>query len=220
MAEVRNCERCGGLFEPRREHARFCSSRCRVAWNREHRRELKANASALDWAIIGMRDTAQRLGRVRARDRAQAFAAISEAVWWVTIVDATLVRYHPETYDSMLAAQTAAERRATEQTFTGLRFVRNWMGYHADHADFIQPQPQAHGGMDARITAWTWKPVRTPALGTLSPRGQAWEMDRYEAYQAQLAGHTIGETFQRATRFLTLTSEQATPAEPAGAHAE
>ena len=33
-----------------------------------------------------------------------------------------------------------------------------------------------------------------PDLGSLPPRGQAWEMTRYRAYQAQLAGHTIGET--------------------------
>ena len=35
MAETRRCERCGKEFEPKREHARFCSARCRVAWNRE-----------------------------------------------------------------------------------------------------------------------------------------------------------------------------------------
>ena len=36
MAETRTCEQCGRLFEPRREHARFCTARCRVAWNREN----------------------------------------------------------------------------------------------------------------------------------------------------------------------------------------
>ena len=36
MAETRQCERCGKAFEPKREHARFCSARCRVAWNREN----------------------------------------------------------------------------------------------------------------------------------------------------------------------------------------
>ena len=41
-----------------------------------------------------------------------------------------------------------------------------------------------------------------PKLATLTPRGQAWEMTRYQAYQAQLAGHTIGETFTRASAFL------------------
>ena len=45
-----------------------------------------------------------------------------------------------------------------------------------------------------------------PDLGSLPPRGQAWEMTRYQAYQAQLAGQTIGETFGRAAAFLKLAS--------------
>jgi hypothetical protein len=61
-------------------------------------------------------------------DRAHGFAAISEAVWWVTMVDATLVRYRPGIYSDLLSRQAAAERRITEDTFAGLRFVRNRMG--------------------------------------------------------------------------------------------
>ena len=37
VTDSRNCEQCGVLFTPRREHARFCSARCRVAWNRAER---------------------------------------------------------------------------------------------------------------------------------------------------------------------------------------
>ena len=37
MTDTRNCEQCGTAYEPRREHARFCSARCRVAWNRGNR---------------------------------------------------------------------------------------------------------------------------------------------------------------------------------------
>ena len=59
------------------------------------------------------------------------------------------------------------------------------------------------------MTGWTWKPAPEPALGYLPARGQAWEMARYRAYQAQLAGHTIGETFSRAVTFLTLTGANA-----------
>jgi hypothetical protein len=35
-------------------------------------------------------------------------------------------------------------------------------------------------------------------------RGRAWEMRRYRAYQAQLAGHTIGDTSGCAAAFLNL----------------
>src|ERR1700683_3002103 len=174
MAEIRRCERCGKEFEPKREHARFCSARCRVACNRENwnlvnrdqqkwgsenwehaaRGHQGTETSALGWAIIAMRDTTERLGRVRASDRAQAFAVIGEAVWWVTIVDATLVRYYPDDYDAALAALSARPGGVTETTFGGLRFVRNRMGYYADHADFIQPQVDDKGDRDAPITEW------------------------------------------------------------------
>ena len=82
------------MFAPRREHARFCRPRCRVAWNREHTGDPQAEATALEWSITAMRDAIQRLSRDQVLDHAQGFAVISEAVWSVTIVDATLVRYH------------------------------------------------------------------------------------------------------------------------------
>lgn len=221
MADTRKCDRCGTLFEPKREHARFCSARCRVAWNREHVNPDKrvgarlthektddpqTQESALSWSLIAMRETTERLGKIRARDRPQAFAVIGEAVWWVTIVDATVVRYHPEAYESALAGLPSAQRRLTEGTFAGLRYVRNRMGYYEDHADFIQPRPAADGQRDGPIATWTWKSMPKPPLDTLPARGQAWEMNRYWAYQDRLAGHSVGETFERASAFLTLAS--------------
>lgn len=219
-AETRRCERCGKEFEPKREHARFCSARCRVAWNRENwdqvakvrqkwgsenwadeaRSTRSSGTSALGWAFTAMRDTTERLGKVRASDRAQAFAVIGEAVWWVTIVDATLFRYYPDEYEATLAGLSEQERKATETTFAGLRFVRNRMGYHADHADFIQPSADRAGG-DAPITQWTWRSLPAPAVETLPPRGQEWELSRYEAYQELLANRSVGETFGRTADF-------------------
>jgi hypothetical protein len=237
MAETRRCERCGKEFEPKREHARFCSARCRVAWTRENwnlatvdqqkwgsenwadepRGHQTTGTSALSWAMTAMRDTTERLGKVRASDQAQAFAVIGEAVWWVTIVDATLVRYYPDEYDAALAGLPAARRRATETTLGGLRFVRNRMGYYVDHADFIEPrgvEPQsgAQGGRDAPITEWTWRSLPAPAVAALPPRGQEWELSRYRAYQDLLAGHGIGETFSRASAFLDLVAGSVQPA--------
>jgi hypothetical protein len=245
MADTRRCERCGREFEPKREHARFCSARCRVAWNRENwsqankdqqkwgsenwadevRGPRGTGISALSWSISAMRDTTERLGRVRAGDRAQAFAVIGEAVWWVTIVDATLVRYYPDDYDAVLAGLPAAQRRETETTFGGLRFVRNRMGYYADQADFIEPRAEKprvgehradeRGGSDAPITEWAWRSMPAPAVDDLPARGQEWELSRYQAYEDLLAGHTIGETFSRTSAFLDLVGETARASHPA-----
>jgi hypothetical protein len=204
------------LFAPRREHARFCCAGCRVAWNREHTGDPQAGANALNWSIIAMREVIERLARDQARDQAQAFAVISEAVWWVTLVDATLVRYHHEAYESVMSARALAARRLTEGTFAGLRFVRNRMGYHADPADFIQPEESRPGPARGGVTAWTWRSLPEPALASLPPRGRAWEMTRYRAYDTHLAGHTLGETFGRAAKFLKLASGNRTAARPVG----
>ena len=127
MAEVRECAQCGTPFTPRREHARFCSTRCRVTWNREHAGVAAAPAVAIDWSVTAMTEAAGRLAAARDWDPARLAAAVAEAVWWVTLVDATLVRYHPRDYEAALASEDV-RRRKTEQALEGLRYVRNQLG--------------------------------------------------------------------------------------------
>jgi hypothetical protein len=210
VADTRSCDQCGTVFEPRREHSRFCSARCRVAWNRENVGDRAAGATALEWSVTAMRDVTDRLMRAEARDPSRAFAMISEAVWWVTIVDGTLVRYHPDGYDAVLDRMEVADSDLIEATLAGLRFVRNRAGQHVDHTDFIVPHPPRSG----RVAAWRWASVPEPTLASLPPRGQAWEASRYREYEACLAGHTVEETFDRAREFLERASECAIAADP------
>lgn len=200
VADTRECAQCGVIFTPRREHARFCSARCRAAWNREHVPAPAAGEGALDWSVTAMLDTTDRLLRAHGWDQADAFAVITEAVWWITMVDATMFRYHPDTYAACLRSWDG-QRLVVERTFGGLRFVRNRMGYEEDHEHFIRPT------RSSRVAGWTWKPVPEPAMASLSPRGQDWELARYRAYQAQLADRTIAETLERAAAFLSLAAE-------------
>jgi hypothetical protein len=93
--------------------------------------------------------------------------------------------------------------------------VRNQMGYHADPAEFIQPGHSRPGSGNG-AAAWRWRSLPEPALASLPPRGRGWEITRYRAYQAQLAGHTIGEAFGRAAAFLKLASANPTAALPVG----
>jgi hypothetical protein len=79
------------------------------------------------------------------------------------------------------------------------------MGYDTDPGDFIQPLDSRPGA--DRIAAWTWRSVPEPALGSLTPGAREWEMTRYQAYQAQLAGQPVGATFRRATAFLRLAAD-------------
>ena len=171
MTDTRTCEQCGTSFSPRREHARFCSPRCRVAWNRRQASEPPAETGALGWSITAMLETTERLQQAGGWDRADGLTVISEAVWWVTMVDATLVRYHLDVYSDILARQPAAQRKMTEDTFGGLRFVRNQMGYTADPADFIQPLDLRPGTAVPRVAAWTWRAVPKPAAASVPTRG-------------------------------------------------
>jgi hypothetical protein len=202
MAEVQNCEQCGAEFEPRREHARFCSAVCRITWNRENASGQPAGDTPLSWSVAGLEETAERLGKAEAMSLPEALAVISEAVWWVTLVDGTMIRYHHDAYDHALAGLDPADRKATEGTFTGLRFVRNAMGYYVDPADFIQPQQDSLGG-DAPVAFWTWRKVPARVAGALPQRSRTWETGRYLHYGAHLAGRPVGETIHRATSFLT-----------------
>jgi hypothetical protein len=175
-----------------------------MAWNRDHAGLASAPAIAIQWSVTAMAEAAERLTAIGPGDLGHLSAAVGETVWWVTLVDATLVRYHPRDYEKALADK-AVRRRKTEETLEGLRYVRNQLGKSADPAAFIQPD-----GGDA--TTWTWRPQPDPGLGELTPRARQWELSRYRAYQARLAGHDIARTFARCTAFLAqaavLTAEE------------
>ena len=66
---------------------------------------------------------------------------------------------------------------------------------------------QAHPAPSPRaITERAWAPVPQPTLSSRRPDAQSWELTRYRAYQAHVAGHTIGEIFDRAVAFLQLAA--------------
>jgi hypothetical protein len=207
------------MFAPRREHARFCSPGCRVAWNRDHLRDAAAEDRALEWSIAGMRDVTERLSLDRPADAAAAFTAVAEAVWWVTIIDARLVRQYTDLYDDVLAAHAAVQRPVIEGTLAGLRFVRNTMSFPGERADFITPPayPGGDGSDGGVLAAWTWQPVPEPELEPLPATLRPWEATRYRAYRAWLAGHTVGEVFGRAAAFLNVAASRAAPSSRAGA---
>ncbi len=215
MADTRGCEQCGTQFVPRREHGRFCSPGCRAAWNREHSGDLLAEVRALEWSTAGMRDVTGRLSRTKPGDQAAAVSMVGDAVWWVTIVDARLVRHYLGVYDRVLAARTLAERRTIEGTLAGLRFVRNLTAGPAGVADFIVP-PSGAAGPDSGLAAWAWQRIPEPS-GVTAPRVRSWEVTRHRAYERWLAGHTVGQVFGRVTGFLESAAARATSVTPTGA---
>lgn len=164
-----------------------------MTWNREHAGVAATPTVAIDWSVTAMCESGARLAVARSWDLARVAGAVAEAVWWVTLVDATLVRYHLSPYERALEAEDGA-RRATEQALEGLRYVRNELGRSADPAGFVRPGDGA--------VAWLWCGQPEPELPGMPPRARHWELSRYNAYQARLAGRDIGRTFARCTEFL------------------
>jgi hypothetical protein len=169
-----------------------------MAWNREHAGVAATPAVAIDWSVTAMTEAAGRLAVAGTWDLPRLAAAVGETVWWVTLVDATLVRYHPRDYEKALASETV-RRRKTEETLEGLRYVRNQLGKSVDPAGFVLAAAAA--GDDGAVT-WTWRPLPEPDLTGRGQRARQWELSRYRAYQARLAGRAIARTFSRCAEFL------------------
>ena len=150
-----------------------------------------------------------------------AATAVSDATWWVTLVDATLVRYQPCEYDATLESVPPAEREEIEQTLAGLRYVRNQMGLHIDPVDFLQARPAVRrtptAGTPGSATRapgeapWTWSPLPAPVVHDLTPRGQEWEHSRYRAYRRWLAGRPVTRAFTLAAGFLQQAAATPSP---------
>jgi hypothetical protein len=174
-----------------------------MTWNDEHAGVAAAPAAAIDWSVAAMSEAARKLSSPGPRDLPGLAGAIADAVWWVTLVDATLVRYHPQNYETTLARRSA-RRRQTEQTLEGLRHVRNQLGRSVDPAALITPA--AAGG---ELPAWTWRSLPEPDGSGLGSRARRWELSRYRAYQARLAGHDVTEAFTWCAEFLTLAARLA-----------
>jgi hypothetical protein len=196
VADVRECAQCGTLFTPQREHARFCTPRCRMAWNREHAGVAAAPAVAIDWSVTAMTESAARLAVAGAWDLHHVAAAVGETVWWVTLVDATLVRYHLRDYERALASKEV-RRRKTQETLEGLRYVRNQLGKSVEPDEFVSPAVGDNGA-----SGWVWRPLPEPRLEGVASRARQWELSRYRAYHERLAERDIARTFARCTEFL------------------
>jgi hypothetical protein len=150
--------------------------------------------AALAWSVTAMSDALLRLAGASAADMPHVVAAATEAVWWVTIVDAAMTRHHPRAYGGALAALDPAARRAVERSAAGLRFIRGQLGYSADPGDFIQRQT-ADG---TPVADWTWRHFPPP-----SPRhGTGRDTSPYREYRAQLAGRPLAEALSRVADFL------------------
>ena len=180
-----------------------------MAWNRDHLTDAVAEERALEWSLAGMHDVIEWLAGHQPADEATAFEAVGEAVWWVTIIDARLIRQYMDLYDAVLAAHPQVQHPVIEGTLTGLRYVRNQLGEDHRPGRFIEP-PAPGAPAETVTAAWRWVQLPEPGLTELLVHGQPWELTRYQAYEQWLAGNSVGQVFQRAGDFLNLATSRAT----------
>jgi hypothetical protein len=155
------------------------------------------SATALDWSLMAMNDATDRVNKVAASDLPRAFAAIGEAVWWITIVNDTLRHNHRAAYQQAVGLTSPD----SADTINGLRSVRNRIGHKVDLVDFICPVAAREWSADGRITAWAWKPVPPPEQGDRTGRQHQRDLELHHAYTSVLAGQNVRQPFMLATGF-------------------
>ena len=153
--------------------------------------------TALEWSVTAMNDATDRINKIPATDLPRAFAAIGEAVWWITIVNDTLRHNHRGAHDQA-AVLTAPD---PTDTINGLRSVRNRVGHKVDLVDFLEPLASRAWSADGRITAWAWKAVMPPERGDRGTRDHRRDLELHQAYERTLVGQNIWQPFMLATGF-------------------
>jgi hypothetical protein len=147
---------------------------------------------ALGWSVQAMDDATDRVNKISEYDMPKAFAAIGEAVWWITIVNDTLSSKYRAAYDFALDGQTPR----VEDVIEGLRSVRHRIGHEVDLVDFIEAVGSRTDRGDGRITAWKWKSIRAPT------RSKARDVQGHRAYESAVAERNFAQIFMQATGFL------------------
>jgi hypothetical protein len=120
----------------------------------------RASNTALDWSVAAMNAAADRVNRINAVGLAEAFAAIGEAVWWITVVDDNVRDRHGKAYRRATRATTPNPT----DTMRGLRSARNRICHEVEVVDFIVPIGSRPDRGDGRVSAWAWQSVPRPGV--------------------------------------------------------
>jgi hypothetical protein len=156
--------------------------------------QYQASSAALDWSVAAMNAATERVNRINAVGLAEAFAAIGEAVWWITVVDDNVRDRHGKAYRRATRATTPNPT----DTMRGLRSARNRICHEVEVVDFIVPVGSRPDRGDGRVSAWAWQSVPPPRSHASR------DIAGHAAYESALAGQNIVYTFGLATGFLQL----------------
>ncbi len=152
---------------------------------------------ALHWSMQAALAATDRVNRISSLDLPKAFAAIGEAVWWITIVNDSLKHSHKDDYATAVGLTTPSP----SETLDGMRSVRNRIGHEVDLMDFVYPAATRESSPNGRITAWAWRSVAAPNRGQRAEKQHTRDLKLHNAYEAVLAGQNVIQAFTSATGF-------------------
>lgn len=163
---------------------------------------------ALDWSILAMCKATERINKVSATDPSCGFAAIGEAVWWITIVRDSMRNTDRARFDAVLRKTTPDPT----DMLLGLRSVRNRIGHEVDLVDFVKPVASRPDPGDGNITAWCWQDVDKPSRGNMTEKQYNYAMKTYQAYKRMIVPQegNVVHTFSSAINFLKAVHSQIT----------
>lgn len=148
----------------------------------------------LDWSVEAMQRALERARSFGWNDPRGAFAVMAETVFWICVVhDQLRTRYSPA-----YKAAIAEDRAANARLLHGLRHVRDRITHAVDQVAYIEATPLSASDFTA---VWTWQP--------LPPWDDTHNPDRYDDYQAVLAGQNVVDTLLQADIFLAATASTA-----------
>jgi hypothetical protein len=156
-------------------------------------REDEIRLTAVGWSVEAMISAADRVSMIPANQPAKAFAAFAEALWWITVVNDSLVNRFPDAY----VAAAKLWPPGVKDTVAGLRSVRHRIAHEVDLVEFFQPVASEfpYLGIERGITAWTWKSVPPPT------RTFQRDVEGHQAYERAVAGQNVVGVFSYALSF-------------------
>jgi hypothetical protein len=156
----------------------------------------KTDWRAVDYTIRAMQRASLRIGQAAFGD--DAYAAIGETVWWITILDKA-VEDLPN-YRSVIA-----QGGPIENTVRGLRSVRNRIGHELAINDYVDLE-HMHKRDDGSVLAYgTWRTVPPPT------DTRKWALKNHEAYVKALVGNPVWDSCNMAAYYLGGVADAAAP---------
>lgn len=135
----------------------------------------------LGWCIQSMQRAVERVRGTGWNDVIGQYAAVSETLFWIDIVEARLRTKYPQHYEAALNDRPSNLR----PLLRGLLWARNRITHEVDEIHYFLAKAKSAHGFEAK---WTWQSL--PAR----PAGPYQDPDGHAAYESAVVGRDVVDT--------------------------